>query len=284
MRIVMVGGRSRELAALALRENNPGWVNPVCFETPDPVEKYVAQNRIDAAMLELDQEPGKILEFAQRLQKKIPGISLIFVSQKPEYAAQAFQMGAADYLQEPITYQRMEAAIDRAERLCRVDYFRIWARTFGYFDLFVDGHPVRFSRKRSKEILAYLVDRWGGTATSEQIIANLWEDRAGEESARACFQTDFKALRADLEHVDAGQILHSARGQKWLDTNRMDCDYYRLAQGNADALDLFSGQYMAEYSWAEKTTANCVHAKERYLTLQKQGLQNMDNLIEKSLI
>ncbi len=56
------------------------------------------------------------------------------------------------------------------------------ARTFGYFDLFVDERPVMFKSAKAKELLAVLVDRQGGTVTTDQIIGTLWEDRPNDVS------------------------------------------------------------------------------------------------------
>ena len=53
---------------------------------------------------------------------------------------------------------------------------RIEIRTFGYFDVFVDGRPIAFRSEKAKELLALLVDRRGGFVTSADIITAFWED------------------------------------------------------------------------------------------------------------
>ena len=128
-----------------------------------------------------------------------------------------------------------------------------------------DGKPLCFSRQKSKEILAYLVDRRGGLATVDQIVAALWEDRAGEACVRACYQTAFKNLRKDLERAGVGEILMSNRNQKAIDTGVVECDYYDLLAGDRRALEAFPGQYMADYSWAEPTAAHCVQVKAGHI-------------------
>ena len=46
--------------------------------------------------------------------------------------------------------------------LTKMEGKRIVIRTFGYFDIFVDGETIPFSCKKAKELLALLVDRMGG--------------------------------------------------------------------------------------------------------------------------
>lgn len=50
--------------------------------------------------------------------------------------------------------------------LTKMEGKRIVIRTFGYFDIFVDGETIPFSCKKAKELLALLVDRRGGFVTT----------------------------------------------------------------------------------------------------------------------
>jgi hypothetical protein len=36
--------------------------------------------------------------------------------------------------------------------------------------------------------------------------------------------------------------------------NQIPCDYYDFLNGNVSALNTYTGEYMAQYSWAEFTT------------------------------
>ena len=59
--------------------------------------------------------------------------------------------------------------------LTKMEGKRIVIRTFGYFDIFVDGETIPFSCKKAKELLALLVDRRGGFVTTGDAISYLWE-------------------------------------------------------------------------------------------------------------
>ena len=56
-------------------------------------------------------------------------------------------------------------------------------RTFGYFTVLINKIPVHFRRSKSKEILAFLIDKRGQTV-SKQILASevLNEDRMMKKS------------------------------------------------------------------------------------------------------
>ena len=57
--------------------------------------------------------------------------------------------------------------------LTKMEGKRIVIRTFGYFDIFVDGETIPFSCKKAKELLALLVDRRGGFVTRSVIYGRM---------------------------------------------------------------------------------------------------------------
>lgn len=73
---------------------------------------------------------------------------------------------------------------------------------FGNFEIFVGGRPLSFKRSKSKELLAYLVDRNGATCTNGEMLAVLWEDKPDTAS----LHSHLRNLIFDLSHTleDAG--------------------------------------------------------------------------------
>ncbi|MEG0379241.1 MAG: two-component system response regulator, partial [Eubacterium sp.] len=52
----------------------------------------------------------------------------------------------------------------------------IRVQTFGNFEIFVGGKAMKFKRSRSKEVLAYLIDRQGAGACTRELAAVIWGD------------------------------------------------------------------------------------------------------------
>lgn len=233
----------------------------------DPLEAlhFAQKNPVQVAVLDVMMPGMDGVELGRRLREMHPGLALVFVTASKEFAFEAYELEAAGYLLKPYDPEKARAALERATRLYHGPAKRVYVRTFGHFDVFVDGKPLCFSRQKSKEILAYLVDRRGGIATVDQIVADLWEDRAGEACVRTSYQVAFKDLRKDLERAGVGNILLSTRNQKAIDTAAVECDYYKLLAGDRHALNMFPGQYMADYSWAEPTNAHCIDMKARHV-------------------
>lgn len=132
---------------------------------------------------------------------------------------------------------------------------KIWIRTFGAFDVFLDGVPIRFPSAKAKELLAILVDRRGGSLTAEQAISYLWENRVADKQAMSNYRKVAMKLQNTLNKYNIGDIIINNRGVRSLNMGIVDCDYFRYLKKDQSIIDVFHGQYMQDYSWGETTLA-----------------------------
>lgn len=125
-------------------------------------------------------------------------------------------------------------------------------RTFGYFDVFVGDKPIAFRNKKSKELLALLVDRRGGFVTSEEAISFLWEDEPSSSVTLARYRKVALRLKNILAEYGISEILESVDGKRRIVPDKVRCDLYDYLAGKTD---LFKGSYLSNYSWGETTLA-----------------------------
>lgn len=129
-------------------------------------------------------------------------------------------------------------------------------RTFGYFDVFVDGQPVVFHSGKAKELLAFLVDRRGAFASSSEIIAALWENEPANKVTRARCRKTVMRLLDELKNYGVENIVETAsNGSRRIIPQLVTCDYYEYLADNPDYQTRFTGAYMSNYSWGETTLA-----------------------------
>ena len=147
------------------------------FTRPAEALKWVSEHPVDLALLDVEM-PGRTgIELAAAIKQKRPDVAVIFVTAYPKYAVSAFAVRASGYLLKPVTKEALAADIQHAMSGRRKPLTgHVVARTFGGFDVLVDGQVVEFKRAKSKEILAFLVDRQGHTVTWAELFAALWED------------------------------------------------------------------------------------------------------------
>lgn len=214
----------------------------------------------DVAFLDIEMPGIDGLELARLLRDALPRLNLIFVTGYEQYALEAFSLLASGYIVKPVTKEKI------AEQLCHLRFMpkpppkRVRVQCFGSFEVFVDGAPLPFLRSRSKELLAYLVDRRGVSCSAQRIAAVLWEDGVYDRAR----QKQLSVIRADLikslRAVDANILRIETRDALAVEPHAFDCDYYRALDGDPDARQAFLGEYMAEYAWAELTAGALTQA------------------------
>lgn len=226
----------------------------VKFNNPLDALSFVAQNKVDIAFLDIEMPVIKGIELAKRIKALSPNVRIIFTTGYSEYALEAFGVDAVDYVLKPYEPESIKRAYDKALLIKdAVSENHIFIKTFGYFDVFVDGKSVNFSSAKSKELLALLVDRNGGVVSTEQAISFLWEGRAYDETVQSLFRKVLRSLRATLEEAGIQEILVDNRNQRSIDKTKFSCDYYELLENGKSEKVKYFGKYMDQYSWAQAT-------------------------------
>ena len=222
----------------------------IYFTWPEDALKAAAKIPIDVAFLDIQMSGMNGLQMAIQLKKIKPDTQIIFVTGFSQYAVDAFALHATGYLLKPVT----DEAVNRELTFIygeRRSQNRIQIKTFGGFDMYVDGNLVRFNRTKSKELLAYLVDHKGSSVTTGDAYAALFEDAADTLSGKSYFRTILHEMINSLKKVDADDIILKERNSYAVIPGKFECDFYRFLQGDPIAVNAYQNDYMPAYSWAE---------------------------------
>lgn len=104
-------------------------------------------------------------------------------------------------------------------------------------------------------MLALLVDRGDRGFTASEGIACLWPDRASDASTQSLLRMTYKRLLATLENAGVANILATRDNRRYLKTSAVECDLYRILNGDKQAARKYNGAYLQEYEWAEERNA-----------------------------
>jgi two-component SAPR family response regulator len=210
------------------------------------------QQDFDIALLDIDMPDMNGLTLAARIKEISPDTSIIFLTGYSQYAADAFKLHASGYLLKPIDRKELEEEINYAmsQKPQQVSSAHIVARTFGEFDLFVDGEAVVFPRLKAKEILAFLIDNQGSNVTTKMIFAALFEDEIYDRSKQKYLSILINSMLDTLEKYGVSDIVERRRGLYRIVPEKIDCDMFRFFEGDAQAINSYRGQYMNSYPWA----------------------------------
>lgn len=227
------------------------------FLKPAEALEYLKNNLVDVVFLDVEMPEINGIDFADKLLELPDPPAVVFVTGHHEYAYLAWDVEAIDYILKPYSRRQVQRAMERYRhkyqplRGQKEEGRRIEIQCFPNFDVYVDGRPIVFRHKKSKELLAFLVHNRGAWVSMDKTIFALFE-HCDEETAKNYYRGILYRLRRILMEAGIRELIETAYGKCRVDAARFTCDYYQHVEGEKD---LFSGEYMSEYSWAEETAA-----------------------------
>ena len=220
----------------------------VKFSGCEEALEYVKDNPVDIAFLDINMRGMGGLALAEKIIGLCPDCKIVFCTGYEEYAISAFKLHVSGYLLKPISAADVQAEIDNIKGV-RNREKPLSVKCFGNFEVYAKGEKLTFKRSKTKELFAFLIDRNGAGVTIAEIGVALWENDEAQKNQNYIHQL-FYDLRHALEEVGAGEVFKRNNYLYSVDTERLDCDYYTFLKTGKPP---FHGEYMSQYSWAEKT-------------------------------
>lgn len=227
------------------------------FRNGNSALKHVEEQPVDVIFLDIEMKGIGGIELARKLSGINPRLNIIFTTGYSDYALEAVGLHCSGYIMKPVTADKVRTELDRLRYPVPEDSPRLFIRTFGNFEVFLDGKPLNFKYQKSRELLAYLIDRRGALCRNQEIITVLWEDEE-EEGGHSSYLKNIRAdLISTLSTYGLEDCLVRLRGGIAILQDKVDCDYFHYLNGEReDPEQVFRGEYMSQYSWAEVTLAS----------------------------
>jgi len=199
------------------------------FETGEQLLSYLKEQPLDAVFLDIEMPEVNGLELSTRIMDLNEDIHIVFVTAFNQYAIEAFEVQAVDYILKPLTEERLDKTIHRLLKNKRTakQHEKPFIQCFGDFEVFLGGEALPWKNSKAKEILAFLVQKDGVPVDWEKIADAIWPEYNCEKA-----QTNFHAttylLRKRLAEAGISGILESGRGNYRIVTDQVDCDLYQF--------------------------------------------------------
>jgi len=246
-----------------------GTVN-VCKTFLDPLEAYdyARENPLDIVFMDISMPEIDGMSLSARLKAHDQAIRIVFVTGYDEYAVQAFEMNALDYLIKPVTADRVNRTLERARNtVVKINESLLAVRLFDGLQLYQQDESRSLLKLRSpktEELFAYLIYR--GKVSRDEIIDTLWGGLEPEKAIKNLNSTLYY-IRKAISDSKLKNPINASRKEIWVEEEQLDCDLYefrRLAkqikqeQGESllhltgQAVDLYTGALLKSkgYEWA----------------------------------
>ncbi len=223
-----------------------------CFDSSLAALAKARETTMDVAVLDVKMPELSGIDLGRYLTELNPYTNLIYLTEHTEYAYEALKLHASGYIKKPGKKGELAAEFDnlRYPEL-RKKFKRVFAQTFGDFELFVDGVPVEFKYKRTKEVVAILINNKGAQTTNGEIIANLWEDEGDPEKKLSYLRNLRQDLVNTFTKLKIEDIIFKQRGSMAIAKDKIECDLFDWLEKKNESKYRYAGDYMNQYSWSE---------------------------------
>lgn len=238
----------------AIKEASPtSEVHSFSYGQPLLDELQSCTSKPSVAFLDIELPGMNGIEVAKRIKILSPSTWIIFVTGFDSFAVDAYKIHAKGFITKPVTAKKIKEELTAAPcvPLSLTGKEKLKVRTFGHFEAYCDGVPLKFRYSKTKELLAYLVDRRGAGISSGELIAILYEDECGKESIKSQFRNLVVDLKNVLSEHQIMDVLIHEKNSYAVDESKIDCDLYRFLKEDKEAINSYSGEYMVQYSWAD---------------------------------
>ncbi|MFB5269293.1 response regulator [Paenibacillus enshidis] len=246
------------------------------FNSATAALEYLASERADIVFLDIGMPEISGLEAAELIQQLDIDTHVVFVTAYSEYAIEAFELQALDYLLKPVHPQRLSKTIDRIAGkakeskdpapikepnvLC-FQRLEITDSVTGH----IDGAHFKWRTLKSQELFAYLLQNGREWISKQELLNVLWPDYIPEKAVVHLHTSIYQIRKAIKEWVYGTRLEFSLdRYRLILGSCTTDVEEFErgmteiYASGRPDAarldqvLGLYRGNYLEEhdYPWA----------------------------------
>ncbi|HHV10654.1 MAG TPA: response regulator [Clostridiales bacterium] len=239
------------------------------FSNSRDAEGYLLNNPVDVILVDIVIQEENGIQVARYFRSLYPEIIIIFMTSHREYALEAFDLYALDYMVKLISAERLNTTIEKAKGYIRSSIQE--QKTLSVYTLGgcnvkdSSGKPVKFYSSKSEELLFYLLYHHGKIIGKWKIIDDLFPDLT-PANGEGYLKTTVYKLRRALNLNDVKDTVIQSNGGYFIDSSQIYIDYIdmknrisRIDRWEPDFLEdgigaeqLFQGELYGDkdYRWA----------------------------------
>lgn len=236
-------------------------------------DPLTAIERIDeikpqAVFLDINMPQLRGMDAASKILDISPETDIVFVTAYDQYAVEAFELHAIDYLLKPIAEERLEKTVERLRKKTPVKKeqpsSKLQIRCFGRFRMGWDGQePIKWRIEKARELFAYLLQNQNREIPRDELLDKLWPEDAPERAVKQLYNGTYY-IRKALEAYGIDRTLVRINSGYNLQLGSVDWDvdrYCALFQNKtedrnkslAEMEALYTGDYLEGefYPWSD---------------------------------
>lgn len=180
------------------------------------------------AFIDIDMPEMDGIKLAEKLIEHNKSITIVFITAFNQYAVNAFDVNALDYIMKPINIQRFNNMVEKIKNkidsstYARPKVLRI--KCFGSLETSIEGNPIKWERSKAEELFAYLLMNYSKYVHKTTIIEYLWPEYEPEKALKI-LQTSVYMIRKLFAGLEEYIELNYSVSKYCLIIKDVECDY-----------------------------------------------------------
>lgn len=208
--------------------------------------RYVRENAVDGAFIDIKMPQLDGVSLAEKILAANPEVKIAFVTgycYDEKQLSAKFGNNFIGVLEKPFSDEKLREALSKIP--AKTPCGGVFIKTFGTFDVFLRGTPVKFTSSKSKELFALLADRRGASVSMGEAISCLWPNKDATKS-KILYRDAVWRLRKTLSEYGICELVNFGRAV--LSVNAVcRCDLWAFQDGETKD---YRGEYMSGYGWS----------------------------------
>ncbi|MCX7774218.1 MAG: response regulator [Clostridia bacterium] len=173
------------------------------FTNPLEALAQIEKTKPQVVFLDIHMAQLKGIDAASAILAKNPQTQIVFVTAYDQYAIEAFELHALDYLLKPLNQERLAKTIVRLLkgrnpiRIENAESQKLHIRCLGRFELAWDGQePIKWRTEKTKELFCFLLHHRGRDLSKDELLEGLWPEEDPERAMRQLYNGVYYIRRA----------------------------------------------------------------------------------------
>jgi two-component SAPR family response regulator len=261
------------------------------FTEPSAALDKISKLKLDVAFLDIEMPEMNGLELASRLIEQDDELMVVFVTGYNQYALEAFQVNALDYLLKPVNLNSIQKCVLRLLKFKGLGHQQRSEENaqrigcLGNFEVYGNHGLIKWATRKVEEMLAYFIVHRNSSIEGWQLGEVLWPEEEPDK-VRSNLHTTLYRLRKTIKEEGLPLEISSGKGGKGtyscclgplfcdlVEFEEMARDDVTLNKTTIDKLESVCTLYKDEL-YSQKDYSWCESQKERlqryYLNLLKR--------------
>ncbi|MDA8443281.1 MAG: response regulator [Peptococcaceae bacterium] len=175
----------------------------------NPLEAIDAIKRLQphVAFIDINMPQLQGIDAAARILDASAGTDIVFVTAFDQYAIEAFELYALDYMLKPVNKERLERTVERLKKkkqpllqAVASSSLKLQIRSFGRFRIsWENREPIKWRAGKTKELFVFLLHNHNRPISKDVLLDTLWPEENTEKSIKQLYNGIYyirKALEA----------------------------------------------------------------------------------------